>query len=54
MGRTAAKMLHRQLTGTPLRERHVVVRPEGVNAQASTRHSSIMNTYILRARYFIR
>ncbi len=54
MGRTAAEMLHRQLTGTPLREKHVMVGPEGVNAQASTRHSVIMNTYILRARYFIR
>lgn len=54
MGRIAAEMLHRQLTGTPLREKHVMVGPEGVNAQASTRHSVIMNTYILRARYFIR
>lgn len=54
MGRIAAEMLHRQLMGTSPREMHVVVQPEGVNAQASTRHSSILNTYILRARYYIR
>jgi len=54
MGRAAAEMLHYQLMGKIPREKRVIVRPEGVNAQASTLHSPVMNTYIMRARHFIR
>lgn len=54
MGRAAAEILHYQLIGMTPREKHVIVRPEGVNAQASTQHTPVMNTYIMRARHFIR
>nr|WP_318383918.1 DNA-binding transcriptional regulator [uncultured Enterobacter sp.] len=54
MGRAAAEILHFQIMGMTPREKHVIVRPEGVNSQASTLHSPVMNSYITRARHFIR
>ncbi|HFQ6994633.1 TPA: substrate-binding domain-containing protein [Klebsiella pneumoniae] len=54
MGRIAAEMLHYQLMGIAPREKHVIVRPEGVNAQVSTLHSPVMDPYIRRARHYIR
>ena len=54
MGRIAASMLHRKLTGAPIRTLRVLIPPEGVNAQASTRHQPIYNRYVMRARHYIR
>lgn len=54
MGRAAAELLHLQLMGISPREKHVVVPPQGVNEQASSLHSALMNTWVMRARHYIR
>jgi LacI family transcriptional regulator len=54
MGRIAASMLHRRLTGGPLPDAPVLVAPEGINAQASSRHQPIYDPYVMRARHYIR
>lgn len=54
MGRQAAKILHRKLIGAPVPQRPVLVAPEGINAQASSRHQPVANPYVMRARHYIR
>jgi LacI family transcriptional regulator len=54
MGRTAAAMLHRRLIGATLDETRVIVPPEGLNAQMSSRYQPIYDPYVMRARHYIR
>jgi LacI family transcriptional regulator len=54
MGRVAASMLHRRLTGAPLQKLRVLIPPDGINAQASTHHQPIYDRYVMRARHYIR
>lgn len=54
MGRIAAGLLHQMLVGAPIKTRRVLVPPEGVNAQASSRHQPIYDPHVMRARHYIR
>lgn len=54
MGKVAAGMLHRQLTGAPITNLRVLVPPEGINPLASSRHRPIGHPYVMRALHFIR
>ena len=54
MGKFAAGMLHRKLTGAPIQNLRLLVPPEGINAQASTRHQPINHPYVMRALHHIR
>lgn len=54
MGKIAAGMLHRKLTGVPIKNLRLLVPPEGVNPQASTRHQPINHPYVMRALHYIR
>jgi LacI family transcriptional regulator len=54
MGQIAADMLHRRLMGDHSLEPVVLVPPDGINAQASSRHQPIYDPYVMRARHFIR
>lgn len=54
MGRFAAGMLHRKLTGAPIQNLRLLVPPEGINAQASSRHQPINHPYVMRALHYIR
>ncbi|GAA5172175.1 DNA-binding transcriptional regulator [Viridibacterium curvum] len=54
MGRTAASLLHRRLsTGHLPVQRHLVA-PQGINAQASSKHVMLSSPLVMRARHFIR
>jgi LacI family transcriptional regulator len=54
MGQIAADMLHRRLMGDHSLKPVVLVPPDGINAQASSRHQPIYDPYVMRARHFIR
>lgn len=54
MGKIAAGMLHRKLMGAPITNLRVLVEPEGVNPQASSRHRPIGHPYVMRALHYIR
>ena len=54
MGKIAAGMLHRKLTGAPVKPLHVLVPPEGINAQDSSRHQPVNHPYVMRALHYIR
>lgn len=54
IGCQAASILHRKLVGAPVPKQPVLVPPEGINAQASTRHQPIYDPYVMRARHYIR
>ena len=54
MGKAAASMLHRRLTGAPITNLRIVVPPEGINPQASSRHRPIGHPYVMRALHYIR
>lgn len=54
MGRIAAGLLHRKLVGAPIQTPRILVPPEGINAQASSRHQPIYDPYVMRARHYIR
>ena len=54
MGRIAAEMLHRRLTGAPIQHSRILVPPEGINPQDSSRHQPINHPYVMRALHYIR
>ena len=54
MGKIAAEILHRKLTGAPLQKLRIMVPPEGINPQASSRHQPINHPYVMRALHYIR
>ena len=54
MGKAAASMLHRKLTGAPITNLRVIVPPEGINPQASSRHRPVGHPYVMRALHYIR
>lgn len=54
MGWQAASILHRKLMGAPLPKQPVLVAPEGINPQASSRHQPTCDPYVMRARHYIR
>ncbi len=54
MGIQAARILHRKLVGAPVSKHPVLIAPQGINAQASTRHQPIYDQYVMRACHYIR
>lgn len=54
IGRTAAQLLDQALHGSPPGAVRVLVPPEGINAQASSRHELPRHPHVMRARHFIR
>jgi len=54
IGRTAAQLLDQALHGSPPGAVRVLVPPEGINAQASSRHEPPRHPHVMRARHFIR
>jgi LacI family transcriptional regulator len=54
MGRTAAHLLDRMLSGVRLPETRILVPPAGINACASSQHLPGIHPHVMRARYFIR
>ena len=54
MGRIAAAMLHTKMLGGTLSEKRVLVAPNGLNPQLSSRYQPVYDPYIMRARHFIR
>ena len=54
MGRTAAQLLHQMLHGVPASGQQILVRPEGVNVQASSLHQPLQNPLVMQALHFIR
>lgn len=54
IGRTAAALLHRRLSGEVLGPVRVQVPPDGVIARVSSRHQPTHDPYIMRARHYIR
>ena len=54
MGQIAAELLHRRLTGAPILNSRILVPPEGINPQASSRHQPINHPYVMRALHYIR
>jgi LacI family transcriptional regulator len=54
IGRTAAQLLDQALHGSPPGAVRVLIPPEGINAQASSRHEAPRHPHVMRARHFIR
>jgi LacI family transcriptional regulator len=54
MGRTAANLLHRMLLGADCSGSRVLVAPEGLHAEASSRHRSLRSRHVMRALHYIR
>jgi LacI family transcriptional regulator len=54
IGRTAAQLLDQALHGAPPGAVRILVPPEGINAQASSRHAPARHPHVMRARHFIR
>ena len=54
MGQTAAGMLHRRLLGAMPDETRIIIPPEGLNAQMSSRYQPVYDPYVMRARHYIR
>jgi LacI family transcriptional regulator len=54
IGRTAAQLLDQALHGSPPGAVRILIPPEGINAQASSRHEPPRHPHVMRARHFIR
>lgn len=54
IGREAARLLHQRLHGVELGAPRVLIPPEGINVQASSRHQPVRHPQVMRALHFIR
>ncbi|MDR3438762.1 DNA-binding transcriptional regulator [Telmatospirillum sp.] len=54
MGLIAAELLHRRLLGEAISNAPVLVPPEGISAQISSRHEPVYDPYVMRALHYIR
>jgi len=54
MGRVAAELLHRRLSGEHIPATPVLIPPAGINTLDSSRHQPIYDPYVMRARHYIR
>lgn len=54
IGRTAARLLDQALHGSHPGPLRILVPPDGINAQASSRHEPARDPHVMRARHFIR
>lgn len=54
MGETAARLLHRKLHGAPDPASAILVPAAGIHVATSSQHQALHNTYVARARHYIR
>lgn len=54
MGHAAAQLLHKMLHGPVAPDTRIIVPPEGINVQDSSKHHSVENPEVMRALHYIR